>query len=168
MGRAVHVHHGGGADLDSHRVDHQRVAFVMADGIAMPRGNHLFGVRAVHPYTAELMILHVQDGHHMRLLDHLHFVDPEDIGRGHGRALVRGIGKGHSGLRYLAVLFHDLRRAGLENRAGVIAHQHLCHSRHLGPSDRTSLSRDRNRLHHNDRSATLITRRRKQESTRQW
>src|SRR5882672_9869668 len=61
----------------------------------------------------------------MGLLDHLHLVDSEDIGRGHGGALVRRIGIGLSGLRYLAMLFHDLRRTRLENRAVVVAHQHL-------------------------------------------
>ena len=60
-GRAVKVHHGKRSDLDSHRIDHQRIAFVMADGIPIPGRRHLRRMRLVHAHIADLMIVDVEE-----------------------------------------------------------------------------------------------------------
>jgi hypothetical protein len=56
--RAKQVDHGKrtiGPNADG--VDHQRVAFVMADGIAMPRWPHLRRMRLIHAHASDFMIL---------------------------------------------------------------------------------------------------------------
>src|SRR5260370_109159 len=56
--RAEQINHGiRPVGLDPHRVDDQRVAFVMADRVPVPRRRQLRGMRLVHPHIADFMIL---------------------------------------------------------------------------------------------------------------
>src|SRR5215471_15209710 len=59
--RAKPVDHGKWAALDSHGVDHHRVAFVVADGISIPGWRDMGRMRLVQTHLAELMIEGVKD-----------------------------------------------------------------------------------------------------------
>src|SRR5258708_1633029 len=52
--RAEPVDHGKGPDFDPHRVYDQRVAFVMADGIPIPRRGYLRRMLRIHAHVADL------------------------------------------------------------------------------------------------------------------
>src|SRR6267154_1781195 len=87
--RAVHVDHGKRpACLDAHGVYYQRVAFIMAHGIPIPRGRHLRRMRLVHAHAADFMILGVQDGDLMGLLQQLNSKISKNVGHGFGPTLV--------------------------------------------------------------------------------
>jgi hypothetical protein len=60
-----------GRSADPHGVDHQRVAFKMAHRIPIQGRLHLRGMRLVHAYLAEFMILFVQKRDLVRLLQQL-------------------------------------------------------------------------------------------------
>src|SRR5581483_68489 len=56
--RAVHIEHGIRTALDPDRIDHEGVAaFVMSDGIAIPRWRHMRRVLRVEAYEAQLLAM---------------------------------------------------------------------------------------------------------------
>src|SRR5216683_1935386 len=70
--RAVLVDGGERPDLESHGVDHQCVAFVMAHGIPVPGWRHLRGMRLIHTHTPNFMIFVVKHCDLVWLLQQLH------------------------------------------------------------------------------------------------
>ena len=95
---------------DSHRVDHQRVAFVMADGIAMPGRRHMRRMGGVQAHHARFIIVGIEDRDPVPLLEHLHADVPEDEGHPVGPALVARGRVGHAGQRDFARPLHRLSR----------------------------------------------------------
>jgi hypothetical protein len=59
-------------NLNSHSVDHQRVALVVADRIALPGRRHVRRVRLVHAHLTKLISVRIKDRDLVRLLDKLH------------------------------------------------------------------------------------------------
>jgi hypothetical protein len=51
----VVTEHGKRPGLDPHGVDHQRVAFVVADGTPIPGRSHLCGISLVQAHVADFM-----------------------------------------------------------------------------------------------------------------
>src|SRR6516164_4130659 len=76
--RAKPVDHGKWADLDSHGVNHQRVAFVMANGISIPGWRHMRRMRLVQAHLAELMIERIKDRDLIGLLEQVHSIIDEN------------------------------------------------------------------------------------------
>jgi hypothetical protein len=74
------VNRGIGADFDSDRVDDQRVALVMTDGIPVGGRRHVRRMSRIHANLAEFMIVIVKDGDLVRPLENLNFEVPENIG----------------------------------------------------------------------------------------
>ncbi len=119
--RAEPVDHRKRPDSDSHGVDHQRVAFVMGDGIAIPARGEFGRMLRIHPHMPDLMIDGIDDGDFAGLLKYL-----QSIGRKHERhasrpALVARGWIAHAGQRQFAVLLDDFCCLGLQDRIGVIA-----------------------------------------------
>ena len=86
--RAIHVDHGKRPDLDTHRINDQRVAFVMADRIPIPRWRHLRGMRLVHAHAADFIAMPVDHRDVIRPLEHLHQEIPKNVRHPAGPALV--------------------------------------------------------------------------------
>src|SRR6516164_6852270 len=84
-----------GADLDTHRVDHERVALVMANGIPIPGGRYMLRMRAVHIHVADIIIVCVENRDFVILLQHLHADVPKHEGHAAGPTLVAGCGIGN-------------------------------------------------------------------------
>jgi hypothetical protein len=67
--RPIKVKHGQRpVGFDPNGIDYQRVAFVMPDGIPVPRRRHVRRVRLVHAHLAEFMIPEVKESYLVRLL----------------------------------------------------------------------------------------------------
>ena len=69
----------------------------MADGIPVPGRRHLRRMGPVHAHLAELMIVVVEDRDLVRLLEHLDFKVPENIGHWLVGTLVVRVRKGQAG-----------------------------------------------------------------------
>jgi hypothetical protein len=54
---SIPVNHRKRPDFDPYSVDHERVAFVMADGIPIPRRRYPRRMHCVQPYAANFMIV---------------------------------------------------------------------------------------------------------------
>ena len=80
-------------------------------------------MRLVQAHPADLVILAEQHHDLVRQLQHLHGHMLEQERHGLGPALVRRARIGHAGERKLALLLHDIRRPGLQDRIGVVADQ---------------------------------------------
>ena len=119
--RAVHVHDGSRSQFEPDRIDHQRVAFVMTDGIAVPGGRDLRGMLLVQAHAADLVILHVKENDLILLLQHLHFLNPEDVRRHHRQAIERRVWIVFAAAQHLAALLHHGRGFGLQDGIVVIA-----------------------------------------------
>ena len=112
--RAVHVDHGKRpVSLNPHRIDHEHVAFVMADGVAIPGRRYARRMRLVHAHIADFMIVRIDDGDPIRFLQHLHSNVPKNKGHSSGPTLIARSRIGHAGQRDFAVFLHDLRRVRL-------------------------------------------------------
>ena len=124
IGRAEQVDHGIGAiGPDPHGVDHERVAFVMTDRIAVPGWRHLCGMLVIHAHPAHFMILVEQHDDPVRQLQHRHGHVLEQERHGLGPALIAGVRIGHASQRQVALIPHDIRRPGLQDRIRVVADQ---------------------------------------------
>jgi hypothetical protein len=77
-------------NLDPYAVDHQRVAFVMADGIPIPGWRHARRMRLVHTHVADFVIVGIEDRDLVRLLEHLHPDIPQNEGHPSGPADMYG------------------------------------------------------------------------------
>ncbi len=77
---AVHVDHGKRPPLDPDGVDHQRIAFIMADGIPIPGRRHLRRMGLVQPHLTKFMIAQVEEQDFVRQLQHLQAVLEKDVG----------------------------------------------------------------------------------------
>src|SRR6266446_10711319 len=86
---AVIVDHGIAADFDADRVDDERVAFIMTDGVAAPRRSHTRRMLLIQADAANLLIADIEYRDLVLLLQHAHFQRPPGIGRRPRRALVR-------------------------------------------------------------------------------
>ena len=94
----------------------------MADGIAHRRRRHLRGVGSVQAHAADLIVLIVDDGDSVLLLQHLQSkLHGQGEGRVIGPALVRSVRIGVAAERNLAFLLDDFRGFGLQDRIAVIA-----------------------------------------------
>src|SRR5947207_14666950 len=62
--------------VQSYRVDHQRIAFVMADRFAVPGFRRVLGVLYIHVDMADLAVARIDDGDFLARweLQHLHMV----------------------------------------------------------------------------------------------
>ena len=122
--RAEQVDHGKRPICpDADRVNHQRIAFIMADRIAVPRRRHLRRVRRIEADLTDFMIL--IENHHNSIgqLQHLHGHVLEQERHRLRPALVRRIGEGHAGERKIALLLDHRRGPGLQDRIGVVPDQ---------------------------------------------
>jgi hypothetical protein len=109
------------ADLDADGVDHQRVAFVMADGIAVPGWYRLRGMLLVHAHVANLMIAAIQEQDFRRFLQQ-HESGVGEFERHAPRpALVAGRRIGVMAELYFTEFLHGCRGLRLQNRIPVIA-----------------------------------------------
>src|SRR6266550_720296 len=107
--RAVHVDHGKRpVSLNPHRIDDECVAFVMADGVAIPGRPYARRMRLVHAHIADLMIVRIDDGDLVRSLEHLHSNVPKNKGHSSGPTLIARSRIWHSGQRDFAMSLHDL------------------------------------------------------------
>src|ERR1700686_750253 len=86
--RGVLVDGGKRPNLESHGVDHQCVAFVMAHGIPVPGWRHLRGMRLVHAHTPNFMIFVVKHCDLVGLLQQCHCRVRENKGHPFRPALV--------------------------------------------------------------------------------
>src|SRR5207253_7594520 len=119
--RAIPVHCGKGPDLDSHSIYHQRVAFVMANGIAKPGRRHVDGMRRVQAHMADLMIVVIKNGNLVRLLQDQDGATCKHEWHPSRPTLVARARKSNASERHFAELLHDLRCLRLQDRIGVIA-----------------------------------------------
>ena len=62
VGRAVHVHHRERSELHADGVDDQRVAFIMADGIAIPGWRHVIRMGRVEADMADFIAIGIENG----------------------------------------------------------------------------------------------------------
>ena len=65
----------------------------MADRISVHGWNDFFRMRLVHPHLAEVIIVLVDDGDFVRLLQQLDVEVPKDVGHGILETLVVGVRK---------------------------------------------------------------------------
>src|SRR5260221_8064060 len=94
----------------------------MGDGIAFPSGRQTAGVLVVQPDVADLIVLIIQDGDRVLLLQELHSqLHRKDEGRVIRRAARGGVRKRYADQRFLGALPYDRRRFGLQDRIVVIA-----------------------------------------------
>ena len=121
MRRAVPIEHGIRAVPDPHRVDHQGVAFEMADGISIPRRCDLCRMRLVHPHMANLVIFVIEEGNLAGLLEYLDCRGGKNEGYPAGPTLVARRRIADAGQRHFAVLLDDVRRLRLQDRVAVVA-----------------------------------------------
>src|SRR5258708_31334873 len=133
-GRAIHVEHGKRSLLDRDRVDHQRVAFIAADGIAVPRGSWMCGVRRVHAHAAHFVALAVDHRDLVLLLEYLDQEIPKHVRYSAGPALAARRGIAVTGKRNFAVLLYHLGRLSLQDGLGVISYQLLYIRDTVGPA----------------------------------
>ena len=119
--RAIPVDHGIPPDLHAHGIDNQRVAFIVAHGVAVPGRGHLCRMRLVHAHMADLMIVGIKDGDLVRLLHQLRWAIRKNERHAFGPTLVARVRIAYAVQPEFSVLFHDLRRLRLQDRIGVIA-----------------------------------------------
>src|SRR4030081_2386629 len=106
--RAKSVDHREWPDLDADGVNDKRVAFKMADRIAVPRRCDTSGMSLVQAYAPKLVIKGIENQNLIALLHDLRFQNAEDIWRTFGQALIVRVGKAYATARNLAEPFHDL------------------------------------------------------------
>src|SRR5437762_6547110 len=80
-------------------------------------------MRLIQPHFAEIVIVIVQNGDFVLLLQQFDLEIPENIWHRLRHALIVRVGKGEAGERDLTVSADDCRRARLEHRIAVIADQ---------------------------------------------
>src|ERR1051326_8734285 len=95
--RAVPVHHREGAWLDGYGIDHQRVALIMADGVAIIGRFHIGWMLRMHADLADLMIELIDDRDPVGLLEHRHS-NRQNEGYPVGPTLIARIVKAEIGL----------------------------------------------------------------------
>src|SRR5262249_32282977 len=119
----VYINHGKWPDLDADGVYHQRVVFPMADRIPVPGRGELRGMRLIHTHMPDLMIVVIDEGDLVRLLEELHsLLESENKGHALGPALSARVPKRNAAQFDFPMLPHYLRRLGLEDRIGMITH----------------------------------------------
>ncbi len=118
---AVQIDHGERPDLDPHGVDHQGIAFVMANGISIPGWCHVHGMRLIHAHAADFISIGIEDRDLVRLLEHLH----SDICKNQRHAFRPTLSARVRNMRaaqlYFSVLLYDLCRLRFQNWIGVVA-----------------------------------------------
>src|SRR6202011_1411336 len=80
-------------------------------------------MRLIHAHLAELMIVVIEDGDPVRLLEDADFKVPKNIRHWLLLTLVVRVRKGPPGQRDFAALLDDLRGLGFQDRIGLIADQ---------------------------------------------
>jgi len=120
MRRAVPVDHRIWPNLQAHGIDDQRFAFIMADRISVPGRFYLRRMLLVDADFTNLVVIAVQNCDLARLLHQLRWAIGKDEGWSFGPALIAGIRISDSIQPEFAMLSHDLRRLGFQNRIGVI------------------------------------------------
>src|SRR5215471_21313613 len=111
--RAEPVDHGKGPGLDPDGVDDQRVAFVMADGIAKIAWDDIGRMLRIHAHMPDLMIDLINHGDVIRPLENLQPVGRENEGYSIRPALIARIVETVMGYRLFAELLHRRRGFGL-------------------------------------------------------
>ncbi len=111
--------------LDAHGVDDQRVALPTTDRIAHGRGRQIRRMGAIQTNVADIVVLTINNGDtavafRQHLEAELHC---EGERRRDRTALVLRIGKALARNGELALLPHDRRRRGRENRIVIVADQ---------------------------------------------
>src|SRR5262249_32666305 len=113
--------HGIPPDLDAYGIDDQRVAFIVAHGIAVPGRGHLRRMRLVQAHAADLMIVAIKDGDLVRLLDELRWAIGKNERHPCRPTLVARVRIADAIEAEFTVPFHDLHGLRLQDRIGVIA-----------------------------------------------
>ena len=131
---AVHIDHGERAALDAHCVDHQHVAFVMADRIPIPGRRDLSRMSFVHAHVPQFRALAVDHQDVVRPLQDLQQEVPKHIRDAAGPALVARRRITLAGRGNLAVLLHDIGCPRPQDRIGVIADQLIEVGDAIGPT----------------------------------
>src|SRR5207342_345882 len=112
VGRAVHIRHGKRPYLHSDSIYHKRFAFVMADGITIPRWLYLRRMRLIQANVTDFVVKGVKYGDFVLLLEHLHAEVPENVRYTSGPTLVAWCRVGRSGQRDFTVFSHNFRCLG--------------------------------------------------------
>ena len=115
------VNHGEGADLHADSVNHQCVAFIMADGITKPGRSYLPRMGLVETHLTHLMIKDIEDRYFVRLLQHLHAEIPKHKWHAARPTFVRRIGRRMTAKLDFTMFFHRFRRLRPQNRIGEVS-----------------------------------------------